>query len=268
MAIQKGTIKYVGTIGDIRHFKMKGSDKFFAGMVGGPTSEQINKDEAFVRTRENMNEFGGSASAGKSVRMAFNQLVKKVADSQLTGRLTGIMKQINKEDNSEARGQRAILITAVPHYLKGLEFNRNNSLSGVFNAPYTLSANADRNSSSFTVTAFNPQYFINKPAGSTHFRLINGIAAISDFAYNATSQAYEPKDATLNELSKVEYSDYLAVDELIAADVTVTASLDGAPVLNADVSLINVIGIEFYQQVGAQYYLFTSGNTVRIDNIF
>ena len=41
MARQKGLMKYVGTIGDVRHFKIKGQEGFFAGMVGGPTAEQV-----------------------------------------------------------------------------------------------------------------------------------------------------------------------------------------------------------------------------------
>jgi hypothetical protein len=64
MARQKGHIKYVGTLGEVRHFKIKGNDGYYAGLKGGPSSEQIASDPAFVRTRENMNEFGGSAIAG------------------------------------------------------------------------------------------------------------------------------------------------------------------------------------------------------------
>lgn len=41
MARQKGVIKYVGTLGDIRHFKIKGQEGYFAGMVGGPTGDQV-----------------------------------------------------------------------------------------------------------------------------------------------------------------------------------------------------------------------------------
>mgnify|MGYP003398316653 FL=1 len=41
MARQKGLMKNVGTIGDVRHFKIKGQEGFFAGMVGGPTTEQV-----------------------------------------------------------------------------------------------------------------------------------------------------------------------------------------------------------------------------------
>jgi hypothetical protein len=95
MARQKGVIKYVGTLGDIRHFKIKGQEGYFAGMVGGPTGDQVNTAPEFERTRENMNEFGACAKAGKSVRTGLSQVMKQMADSQVTGRLTSIMKKIN-----------------------------------------------------------------------------------------------------------------------------------------------------------------------------
>ncbi|MBG7612313.1 hypothetical protein IU405_08645, partial [Polaribacter sp. BAL334] len=68
MAQQKGHIKYVGTLGEVRHFKIKGTEGYFAGLKGGPSADQIATDPAFIRTRENMNEFGGSAIAGRSFR--------------------------------------------------------------------------------------------------------------------------------------------------------------------------------------------------------
>ncbi|MFW2135659.1 hypothetical protein ACK2M7_05135 [Chryseobacterium sp. TY4] len=54
-------MKYVGTIRHVRHFKIKGQEGFFAGMVGEPTAEQVKAAPEFERNRENMNEFGGCA---------------------------------------------------------------------------------------------------------------------------------------------------------------------------------------------------------------
>ena len=98
MARQLGHVKYKGTIGEIRHFKIKGMTGNFAGLKGGATGEQIKNDAGFVRTRENMNEFAGCAHAGRSVRIGLNLLMKQMSDAQLTGRLTAIMKKINLED--------------------------------------------------------------------------------------------------------------------------------------------------------------------------
>jgi len=154
--------------------------------------EQIKNDKAFIRTRENMSEFGGCAAAAKSVRVALSQILRQFSDPRLTGRLTAIMKQINLEDQSEARGRRAVEISTVPQYLNGLDFDINASLTGVFNAPYTLTNTVPRNSATFTVPAFNPANLVSAPAGATHFRLLNAIACIFDWVFNANTGSYEP----------------------------------------------------------------------------
>jgi len=186
----------------------------------------------------------------------------------LTGRLTAIMKKINLEDQSEARGYRAILISTQRQYLTGLAFNRNVNFDSVFSAPFALASTPARDGATLTVPGFNPLNFINAPAGATHFRLINAISVISDFAFNSNSGNYEPIEPALNELSNVAYSDYLDLGTKINVATEVSAILPGAPAMNENVSVLNCIGIEFYQQVGANYYLFNSGNALKIQNIF
>ena len=77
MARQKGHIKYVGTLGEVRHFKIKGNEGYFAGLKGGPTAEQVKTAPGFIRTRENMSEFAACANAGKSVRIGLASLIGK-----------------------------------------------------------------------------------------------------------------------------------------------------------------------------------------------
>lgn len=268
MARQVGALKYKGTLGDVRHFKIKGLQGNFAGLVGGPSGDQIKNAPEFKRTRENMNEFGGSATAAKSVRISLSELIKQMGDSQLTGRLTAIMKKINLEDGTEKRGYRAILISLQRQYLKGLSFNKNVSLDGIFLAPFSLSNTVGRDAGTLTVPAFNPANLINAPAGATHFRLIQALACVSDFAFNATTKTYEPIDAANNELANVAYSSYLDLSTAIATSTALTATLPGSPTLTADASVLQCIGIEFYQKVGVNYYLFNSGNCLKIQEIF
>ena len=267
MAKQTGLVKYQGTMGGVRHFKIKGLAGDFAGLAGGPSAAQITNDPAFIRTRENMNEFGGSAAAGKSVRVALSQIVKQFSDPRLTSRLTAIMKKINLEDQSEARGRRAIEISTQRQYLKGLEFNSAISLSGLFNAPYTLTNNTSRDSATFTIAAFNPLNLVNAPSGATHFRLLNAIAVVSDFVFNPMTKKYEPSDILLNELSNVQYSSFLDLNAVTAA-TTITTTLPSTPTMTATVSVLNCIGIEFYQKVGTNYYIFATGNALKVDEIF
>ena len=267
MARQKGHVKYVGTLGEVRHFKIKGNDGYFAGLKGGPSAEQVKTAPGFIRTRENMSEFAACANAGKSVRIGLSALMKQTTDSQFTGRLTAIMKKINIEDGSEARGQRAVLVSQQPQYLKGLDFNRNISFNGVFSAPFTLTANVDKNESTLNVPAFNPLNFLNIPSGATHFRIINAISVISDFVFNPATGSYEPAEPLLNEISNISYSPYIPVDTVTTL-VDVVATLPNAPTISTNVAVLGSIGIEFYQQVGVNYYLFNAGNAMKIQEVF
>lgn len=267
MAKQKGHIKYVGTLGEVRHFKIKGNEGYFAGLKGGPTAEQVKTAPGFIRTRENMSEFAACANAGKSVRIGLSALMKQMTDSQFTGRLTAIMKKINIEDGSEARGQRAVLVSQQPQYLKGLDFNRNISFNGIFSAPFTLTANVDRNESTLIVPAFNPLNFLNIPSGATHFRIINALSVISDFVFNPATGAYEPAEPMLNETSNISYSPYTPVDAVTTL-IDVVATLPDAPTITTNVAVLGSIGIEFYQQVGVNYYLFNAGNAMKIQEVF
>ncbi len=263
MARQKGIVKYVGTLGDIRHFRIKGQTDFFAGMTGGPTSQQIASDPAFIRTRENMNEFGGSAKAGRSVRSVFSTVLKKMSDSQLTGRLTGIMNKINLEDQSEPRGYRAILISEQRRYLSGITFNLNENYDSRCKALSVLVKDAKRGVAEFTIGALNPMDTIQAPAGATHARFIFGLGVISDFAYNATSDTYEPIKPDFHELSAITYSDYLNLYAPIAETVML-ADVDTEEAVPADCTIMAVAGIEFFQKVGENYYAFASGNAMKV----
>jgi len=267
MAKQKGHIKYVGTLGEVRHFKIKGNDGYFAGLKGGPTAEQVKTAPGFIRTRENMSEFTACANAGKSLRVGLSSLMKQMSDSQLTGRLTAIMKKINIEDGSEARGQRAVLVSQQTQYLKGLDFNRNISFGGIFNAPFELAATVDRNESTLTVPPFNPLNYLNIPSGATHFRIINALSILSDTVFNSVTGAYEPSNSALNELSNIAYSAYTPVDAITPL-IDVIATIPGAPVITPDVAVLGSIGIEFYQMVGSNYYLFNAGNALKIQDVF
>jgi hypothetical protein len=127
------------------------------------------------------------------------------------------MKRINLEDGSEVRGQRAILVTVAPQYLDGFEFNKFATLNGVFNAPYTITPSAGRDSSTLDIAPFNPLDRMYIPAGATHFKIINAITVLSDFEYNSTTGTYEPKDIATNGLTDVQDSGYLPVNALTSA---------------------------------------------------
>ena len=267
MARQKGIMKYVGTIGDIRHFKIKGQSGYFAGMVGGPTDTQVKTAPEFQRTRENMNEFGGCAKAGKSLRVALSEVLNGMTDPQCTGRLTSIMKKINLEDGTEARGVRKVEISTQRTYLYGFGFDKNVSFPSISYVPYALTSSVDRLTSTLTTLAVNPTNALNAPIGATHFRFINAIGVISDFGYVESTGSYEPVNPDINEMSATTYGAYSPLNAAYAGEAIVTA-LPAATTMTVDVSVVNCIGIEFFQEVNGNYYKFSSGNCLIIDNVY
>ena len=267
MAKQVGLLKYSGTMGGVSHFKMKGLEGDFARLSGGPSKQQIDTAPEFARTRENMSEFGGSAANAKALRVGLASLLGTMGDPQLTGRLTKVFKEINLE-GAGTRGQRPIELSNHGYKLQGFNFDRSVPFDSVFNAAHTIVPTATRDSSDLKVAPFNPIDLVHSPVGATHFRLVNAIVVVSNYKYIQTSNKYEPSDTVNNSLSAVSYSNYLPVDVDIPAQTVITSTLQGLPVLGTNVSVVQCVGIEFYQEVSGSYYLLSSDNAMKVELTF
>lgn len=264
MSKQKGLIKLEGNIGGISFYSSDG--KFLARMANGPSKERISKDPAFKRTRENNMEFGGSAKVSKAFRAALSTVLQSMAGRYLTSRLTKIFKVINLKATG-TRGERPIELSAYKDTLKNFDLDKNTNLSSVFSAPFTLVMNGDRNESTLTIPNFVPDDYVSAPAGATHFKLVLAIGAVSDYQFNNGTNGYEPTDPSQNTLNAVDNSPILALGAT-AVTATLTATIQGQPTIANDVSVVNCVGIEFYQQVGTDYYLFAQDNAMKVIEVF
>jgi hypothetical protein len=265
MARQAGPLKYKGTIGDVRHFKIKGLKGHFAGLKGGVDAERIKNGDEFVRTRENNNEFGGSAKAGKYFRQILSPIMKGVADARVTSRVTALMKKVNVEDGSEARGVRGILMTARKDLVKDFEFNSATNFESVFRAMFTLNVPDSRNSAAMMIKDFDPRLHLNTPRGASHFRIAFAIASVSDYIFNAADNTYEPK-VKESGLLALGYSDYWPTNGNLS-DLNLSAELPNGTKPTEFESLVVCLGVEFYQQVSNKYYLLATGNCLKIADV-
>jgi len=265
MSKQLGVIKLKGTIGGISFYQSDG--EHLARLANGPDKSRIDTDVAFQRTRENNAEFGGSAVAAKALRISLTSAMQVIADSKISSRLTQLFKAINMKGTG-TRGQRSILVSANQSMLVNFELDVNKSFSSVFNAPYTVTNGADRNDATLTVAAFIPASFVAAPAGATHFRLIHAIGIISDYLYNNDTQDYEPSEPTLNSIGAIDYSAYLPVGNVPTAAISINTVLPGAPVMPVDASVVQCVGIEFYQQIAGVNYPLTQGSAMKIARVF
>lgn len=265
MSKQKGIIKLEGNLGGISFYTSAGQS--LARIANGPSKERIANDAAFKRTRENNKEFGGSAKVGKALRLSMGGLIQTMAGTRFASQLTALFKSINLKATTGARGKRPIAASEHKAMLKNVEFNKRISFSTVFSAPYTATNNTERNEGTITLPAFLPDTAIHAPSGATHFRLVSAIGVISDYLHDDGTNSYEPIVPDQDALGASNYSAMLPLDQNTGA-VTLTATLADSPTIDAQCTVIQTLGIEFYQQVGTEYYLLAQDNAMKIVNAF
>ncbi len=173
MAKLKSLIKIEGTLDGMTFYK--GKDGYLIRTKGGISKSRIQNDPAFIRTRENGNEFGQSAKSGKLLRQALTALLADVKDSTLTPRMMKIMTQIKNADTTSIRGSRNVATGIVTSegrkFLKEFDFNSNAKLKGILLADYQLNTTTGE----IAITGFNPVQQMNIPGGATHVSFSSGI---------------------------------------------------------------------------------------------
>ncbi|NRR92772.1 hypothetical protein HSX10_14450 [Winogradskyella undariae] len=238
MAKQTGIIKLKGTIGDISFYKS--ADGYLARYKGGVDGNRIANDPAFQRTRENGSEFGRAGKGGKVIRNAIRVLLQNAKDSRVVSRLTKVLVAITKTDAVHERGLRTIEDGDM-NTLLGFEFNVNGKLGATLFAPYVTTYDRSTGEVDVDIAAFAPTVRITAPGGTTHYKLVMGAAEL-DFANEAS--VFESAETAI-----------LPYDSTDTAAINLSVTLTAASVL----PVIQVVGIEFYQEVNGQMYPLKNG---------
>ncbi|SFB90885.1 hypothetical protein SAMN04489722_101235 [Algibacter lectus] len=238
MAKQTGIIKLKGTIGGISFYKT--SDGHLAREKGGVDASRIANDPAFQRTRENGSEFGRAGKGGKVLRNAIRVLLQNAKDKRVVSRLTKDLLAIVKTDATNERGLRTVQDGNLS-LLDSFEFNLNGKLGATLFAAYTKAYDRVSGDATLNIAAFSPVVRIAAPTGTTHFKVVMGASEL-DFA-NETSTFENDETAVLP---------YSTAD---TAPIALTVSLTA----NSILPVVQILGIEFYQEVNGQMYVLKNG---------
>ncbi|QOD61821.1 hypothetical protein H9I45_05085 [Polaribacter haliotis] len=238
MAKQTGIIKLKGTIGGISFYKT--ADGHLAREKGGVDKNRIQNDPAFQRTRENGSEFGRAGKGGKVLRNAIRVLLQNAKDKRVVSRLTKSLVAITKTDTTNERGLRTLQDGNLS-LLEGFEFNLNGKLGATLFAAFTKTFDRVSGDATLDLAAFSPTVRIAAPAGTTHFKVVMGASEL-DFV-NETSTFENDETAILP---------YTAANTAaIALSATITA--------NSTLPVVQVLGVEFYQEVNGEMYALKNG---------
>ncbi|MCI2228512.1 hypothetical protein MC378_04985 [Polaribacter sp. MSW13] len=265
MAKQKGFIKLQGSLGGLTFYESSGQS--IVKTTGGVDKSRITNDPTYKRTRENMSEFGASATVGKALRQGFGTIIKNIKDSTVTGRLTGVMKRINNM-GSGVRGQREFDILTNKEILEGFEFNSKTPLNTVFYPEYTApTLDANRSIATWVIPDFNTSNFLRAPEGATHFKLILASTVLSNYHYVSGLKKYEAVEPTDNKVNGINLSNAIPIEAMVGADTTLTVDLGFAAVLPNTVAVVMATGILFYQEINSELYELSSANAMRISAV-
>jgi len=238
MAKQASILKVEGTIEDLTFYKSK--DGYVVRKKGGVSKDQIAKDPAFARTRENGIEFGHIAKMGKLLRRTVVDLLNEAKERTVTRRLTQVMGRIKNEDTVSVRGQRQVAIgLSTPQgkaWLKGFDFNADAPLGTVLRSDFTL----DTATGEIVILDLIPIKKLDIPEGATHVSFTAGFVNL-DFSNG-------DKDVQISPSVTVPIN-------LTASNVTLTPP---APAIGTGNALYLLL-VGFYQEMNGQQYPLNNG---------
>jgi hypothetical protein len=238
MAKQRGMFKVEGTVDEITFYKSK--DGYLIRQKGGVSAERIATDPAFVRTRENQQEFARAGKAGKVLRNAVRPLLVNAGDRLLVSRLFAQMMKVVKADATNDRGQRNVLDGEL-ELLQGFEFNEAGKLTQTLFAPYAASIDRASGALSIAVPAFVPLNMIVAPAEATHFQVVSAGGSI-DFTSGTNGMS-------------TSASEIMPIGS--ALSTAINAAFDAGA--NSTHPLFLLLGIAFFQEVNGKHYSLKNG---------
>ena len=239
MAKQMSFLKIEGTIQDLSFYKGP-EGTYYVRSKGGVSKNRIKNDPAFKRTRENGQEFGEIARAGKLFRRALSDLIYNVKDRSITSRMMRVLAQVKNKDAVSDRGLRTVhLGLQTPEgkvHFNHFDFNHKAPLGQVLKVNYTLDTTAD----TLSIPDFVPLHHLALPQGVTHIDLQIGKLRF-DFESGEGSLA-------------ISIPQQMEVDENpTAINLSVTSAATG-PGLD-----YYFIKITFYQEINSKLYPLQNG---------
>lgn len=239
MAKQEGIIKLKGTLGGITFYKT--ADGYVAREKGGIDPKRLENDPAFQRTRENNAEFARAGMGSKLIRKAILPLLKNAKDRRVTSRLTKSLLAIIRTDTTNERGKRIVAAGDLTP-LNGFNFNTKGTLDAALYSVYNLNLDRAAGSLQLQIDDFVANEYVIAPGGTTHFEIVLGMAELDfnteRFVFNSAKTSITPWDA----------------QQVPAIDMSVNVTG------NSTLPLLQVMGINFYQEVNGQMYPLKNGS--------
>ena len=235
MARQSSIIKFEGTVGDLTFVKTKKG--YFVRKKASIPKSRIQTDPNFLRTRENIAEFGNVAKAGSVLRKSLREAITDVQDGDATSRLFTVLTGVKNLDTAHDRGLRTVAAgiadVAGQSKLNGFDFNDGAPLDAILLKDFSL----DTGDGELVITGLKPSSDLLKPLA----------------AHKAGFNLFWTKvDFTHGESNTVKATEVLIPLDDTAHTVTLSVP---APPIGSGVNIF-ALRLVYYQTMNGQDYIF------------
>ncbi|SDR90546.1 hypothetical protein [Winogradskyella sediminis] len=262
MARNNSFIRLEGTLDGLTFYRKNGES--FVKTKNRVSKNRILNDPAYIRTRENMQEFGGAAKCGKAFRSSFASISRLVADSYISSRITGKFRGI-VGSGVGLRGQRLYNVVDNVTQFIGFDFNILKPFDANFNAPSDRPViTAGRDSITWDIPDFNTDTYVNFPVGATHFKLALAAGYMSNYEWDDATKGYVPVEEAPNGVGVVTYSNAIAIGGMVGAATSLTTDLTAFAPIPATTVLFGATAIVFFQEVNGELYELAQGHSMKI----
>ena len=242
MAVLEGDIKIVGSVGNYSFYKVKGTDKTYVRLKGGPSKKKIQQDPAFEVVRKNNKEFGGCSMAGKQIRIALGPL-EGLTNHNFSGFLNAWIKNIMKCDTLHPLGQRAIYFSKHGEALNGFYLNRNKPLDTVVLTPVTFTTDPNKCKAVVNLPAVNSKLHLVNDYKYPFFRFVVSLGVISDLEFNSKNNEYRQLSKTGNQKNCLQTEWHSTTGT--SAPQALEISVNKTSALSENEAFVLAAGIEF-----------------------
>jgi hypothetical protein len=242
MAYLKGSIQFIGSLGNLRSYYSKTLKRNVLSTKGGASKELIMNNPAFARTRENMNEFKACGLIAKQLRMSLLSIAH-LHQGYYFSEIVALAKRIQKRDEINPRGFRSILASQAANLLTYINFNKFHPFDTILSHVYEIFASDDKQTVTLKLLGFKSFSRLNWPTRYMSYRVALVIAQLPDFVWVEEDKNYRPVINDMERLTITTFSEWLPCSTELD-DIILTASFPKPPLQQPGTTVVVAMGIE------------------------
>jgi hypothetical protein len=244
MAKVKGIFDISGSLGNVSVYTRRGSDTPIMRAKGGASKSLIQKSARFAKLRLHQNEWRGCVIFSQQLNRSFSSF-KPMSDHNVAAAMNGLAKRLQKNDTTNAIGERHVNFSAHKGLLLGYAFNRKELFENIVRVSVEVSTDRAGMAATVKIPAIEPSVHLVNRRSYPLYRFVVVVAVLHDMAYNAEAKSYFPKQPDMRPKAKGNCSAWFGAKAAVEAQTIAVAFNASTEPLTDRQTMVVGVGVEF-----------------------